>query len=145
MLTSKQTKYGWAMKLIIKNGYYKFYPSFVGEVKLFENKTGVRLYPCRDFWTFQSLVDISNQFFTHLQGTVCQLSHRTADANGIVIAQIAANLADDHWNGIGGKLDVHFNVEIIHRLDQANASDLKKIVHIFFSARKSLNDRKNQS
>lgn len=55
--------YGWAMKLIVKNGYYKFYPSFVGEIKLWENKTGVRLYPCRDFWTFESLVDFPNYSF----------------------------------------------------------------------------------
>lgn len=63
MLTSKQTKSGWDMKLIIDKGFYKFYPTFVGEVKLWENKTGVRLYPCRDFWTFETLVNFPNYSF----------------------------------------------------------------------------------
>lgn len=59
----KITMYGWAMRLIVKNGYYKFYPTFVGEVKLWENKTGIRLYPCRDFWTFESLKNFPNFSF----------------------------------------------------------------------------------
>lgn len=56
--------YGWAMKLIVKKGYYKFYPDFVGEIKLWENKNGVKLYPERDFWTFSQLKDIPNYSFT---------------------------------------------------------------------------------
>ena len=60
----KKGKSGWAMKLRIDKGFYKFYPTFVGEVKLWENKTGVRLYPCRDFWTFESLSKFPNFSFT---------------------------------------------------------------------------------
>lgn len=63
MLTRKQAKYGWAMKLIIDKGFYKFYPDFVGEVKLWQNKTGLSLYPMRDFWTFETLRKVPNYSF----------------------------------------------------------------------------------
>ena len=63
MLTRKQTMYGLAMKLIIDKGFYKFYPDFVGEVKLWQNKTGIMLYPMRDFWTFEILTKIPNYSF----------------------------------------------------------------------------------
>lgn len=52
------------MKLICNNGFYKFFPDFVGEIKLWENKNGVRLYHCEDFWTFQDLAEFPNFSFT---------------------------------------------------------------------------------
>lgn len=51
------------MKLRIKNGFYKFFPEYVGEIKLYENKTGLKLYPMRDFWTFQILTLVPNWSF----------------------------------------------------------------------------------
>lgn len=55
--------YGLAMKLICENGFYKFFPSFVGEVKLWENKNGIKLFKMRDFWTFQDLARFPNYSF----------------------------------------------------------------------------------
>ena len=52
------------MKLRCNNGFYKFYPDFVGEIKLWENKNGVRLYPREDFWTFKDLAEFPNFSFT---------------------------------------------------------------------------------
>lgn len=48
------------MKLICNNGFYKFYPDFVGEIKLFENKNGIKLYRRRDYWTFEALAEFPN-------------------------------------------------------------------------------------
>lgn len=44
------------MKLICNNGFYKFFPDFVGEIKLWENKNGIRLFRRGDYWTFEQLV-----------------------------------------------------------------------------------------
>lgn len=63
ILTPKLQKYGLDMKLICENGFYKFFPDFVGEIKLWENKNGIRLYKMRDFWTFQSLAEFPNYSF----------------------------------------------------------------------------------
>lgn len=62
-MTPKIQKYGLDMKLICENGFYKFFPDFVGEIKLWENKNGIRLYKMRDFWTFQSLAEFPNYSF----------------------------------------------------------------------------------
>lgn len=62
-MTPKLQKYGLDMKLICENGFYKFFPDFVGEVKLWEKKNGIRLYKVRDFWTFQSLAEFPNYSF----------------------------------------------------------------------------------
>lgn len=63
MLTPKIQMYGLDMKLICENGFYKFFPSFVGEVKLWENKNGIKLFKVRDFWTFESLASFPNYSF----------------------------------------------------------------------------------
>ena len=63
MLTPKLQKYGLDMKLICENGFYKFFPSFVGEVKLWENKNGTKLFKVRNFWTFESLANFPNYSF----------------------------------------------------------------------------------
>lgn len=51
------------MKLICENGFYKFFPDFVGEIKLWENKNGIRLFKVHDFWTFESLANFPNYSF----------------------------------------------------------------------------------
>lgn len=55
--------YGLVMKIICNKGFYKFFPSFVGEVKLWENKNGIRLFKVGDFWTFESLANFPNYSF----------------------------------------------------------------------------------
>ena len=49
--------------MICENGFYKFFPSFVGEVKLWETKNGTKLFKMRDFWTFESLANFPNYSF----------------------------------------------------------------------------------
>ena len=44
-----------------------------------------------------------------------------------------------HRHGIGGKTDVKIGIEVVNSLDKSYTSDLKKIVRILFSVRKTLN------
>lgn len=55
--------YGWAMKLICKYGFYKFFPDFVGELKLWEAKTGIKLFARDDYFTFAELSVFPNYSF----------------------------------------------------------------------------------
>lgn len=48
------------MRLICEKGFYKFFPDYIGEVKLWENKNGIKLYESRDFFTFQDLKSFPN-------------------------------------------------------------------------------------
>ena len=52
--------YGWDMRLICENGFYKFYPDYIGEVMLWENRNGIKLYNKGDFFTFKDLKDFPN-------------------------------------------------------------------------------------
>jgi hypothetical protein len=55
------------MRLICNKGFYKFFPDFIGEVKLWENKNGIRLYNRGEYWTFESLAKLPNySFMGHL-------------------------------------------------------------------------------
>lgn len=47
--------YGLRMKLICENGFYKFFPTFVGEILLWERKNGIKLFNAGNWWTFESL------------------------------------------------------------------------------------------
>ena len=60
-----------------------------------------------------------------------QIAQRAADAHGIIVAQMAANLADNHWYAIGGKADILIWIKVVDRLDQPNAADLEQIVDVF--------------
>ncbi len=51
------------MKLRIESGFYKYFPDYVGEIKLYEQRTGLKLYPMRNFWTFQILTLLPNYSF----------------------------------------------------------------------------------
>lgn len=84
MLTPKRLRYGWAMKLICEKGFYKFFPDFVGEIKLWESKNGTRLYKTKDFWTFESLAKFPNysfagQFFFDLIPAIKNYAGRPED------------------------------------------------------------------
>lgn len=48
------------MRLNCDNGYYKFFPSYVGEIMIFEIKNGVKLYPVKDYYTFKALAEFPN-------------------------------------------------------------------------------------
>ncbi len=63
-----------------------------------------------------------------------------ADADGVVVAQIAADFPDDHRDSVSGKFYTHGGVKIVNGFDQADAADLKKVVHIFMVAGKALDN-----
>ena len=50
-------------------------------------------------------------------------------AHGVVVAQIAANLPDDHGHGVGRKSHAQSRVEIVDGFHQADAAHLEQIVH----------------
>ena len=65
---------GWKMRLVCERGFYKFYPEYAGEVKLFQRKFGYSLYPCRDFYTFKALAEFPDySFIGHPIGNSLQI------------------------------------------------------------------------
>ena len=78
------------------------------------------------------------QGIPRIERLVRRIPEGAADADGIVVPQIASDLAQDHWHGISRELDVLSDVKVIDGLDQADASDLKQVVHIFIAAGKPL-------
>lgn len=55
--------YGWDMRIFCKNGYYKFYPQNIGDLKLFIDRTGFNLKPENDYYTFDTLQKLDNYIF----------------------------------------------------------------------------------
>ncbi len=51
------------MKIICQNGFYKFYPQNVAEIARFENKSGLELVRCDDYYTFPILAELPNFSF----------------------------------------------------------------------------------
>ena len=51
-------------------------------------------------------VHLGHQAVARLQGFIGGIAQAAADADGVVIPQIAADFADDHRHGIGGKAHV---------------------------------------
>lgn len=43
------------MRIICENGFYKFFPEKIAEVKRFQTKFGIELVPCEDYFTFPVL------------------------------------------------------------------------------------------
>jgi len=43
------------MKIICENGFYKFYPLNLADIRRFFEKYGTRLVECEDFYTFEAL------------------------------------------------------------------------------------------
>jgi hypothetical protein len=56
--------YGADMRVICELGFYKFFPDYIGEVMLWQNRNGTRLYPKDDYFTFEALKDFQNYSFT---------------------------------------------------------------------------------
>ena len=51
------------MRIFCKNGYYKFYPQNIGDLKFFTEATGFKLKPEKDYYTFDTLADLDNYIF----------------------------------------------------------------------------------
>lgn len=95
------------MKIICKNGYYKFYPQKTGDLTLY----GQKLVPLKDYFTFPSLAElpkysIQNQLFWGIipaEKTFCgrpeellKVNNLTfnLDLNTITPTRLVLNLAD---------------------------------------------------
>lgn len=76
------------MKIICKNGFYKFFPAYVGEIRLWENRNGTKLFPVRDFWTFESLAKLPDYSFKgHLLSDLILASENFAGLPEEVLAK----------------------------------------------------------
>lgn len=51
------------MRIICENGFYKFFPEKIAEVKRFQTKFGVELVECEDYFTFPVLAALPNYSF----------------------------------------------------------------------------------
>ena len=87
---------------------------------------------------------LGHQLLPRLQNVVRGIPHTAADADGAVVPQITPDLADDHWNAVGGEPHVLIDIKPVDGLDEADAAYLKKIVHILAAAQKALNHRQHQ-
>lgn len=55
--------YGWAMRIICRNGYYKFFPEDTGALKFFSEQNGFNLKPEKDYFTFDTLQELDGYIF----------------------------------------------------------------------------------
>jgi hypothetical protein len=51
------------MRIVCENGFYKFFPHYVGDIRRFSNKYGVELVQCEDYFTFKILAELPNYSF----------------------------------------------------------------------------------
>ena len=84
------------------------------------------------------------QAVARTKGFVRRVAHGAADADGVVVAQIAADFADDHRHGVGREADVLRHVEVVQRLHQPDAPDLKEVIDVFAAPGKALDDGQYQ-
>ena len=80
----------------------------------------------------------AGELFSGIEGFICGVPEGAADADGVVVTQIAAYLAKDHGYRIGGKFYILGNIEIVNGFDKADAADLKEIIDIFLASGKTL-------
>ena len=51
------------MRILCKNGYYKFFPTDIGGLKFFSELYGFNLKPENDYYTFEALQELNNYIF----------------------------------------------------------------------------------
>ena len=71
---------------------------------------------------------------------VGSVTEGTAHTDTIVVAQISADLPDDHWNCVSGELHVHRWVKIINGFDQSDTANLEQVIHVFVVAGETFDD-----
>ena len=69
---------------------------------------------------------------------VGQVADGAADPHGVVVPQVALDLADDHRHAVGREPHVLRRVKVVDGLDEPDAPDLKQVVHVLAAARKPL-------
>ena len=120
---------------------------------------GYRLYDClhRTVYVFPCLpyffrnflrcrlpfLDL-DQLFPRLQCPIGKIANRAADPNGVIIAKIPTDLADNHGDSISGEFHIQVQIKVIDSLHKPDTTNLKQIIHTFISVGKSLNDAQNQ-
>ena len=87
---------------------------------------------------------VGHELFTRLQHLIGRVAHGARDADGAVVAQIAADLSDDHRHAVGRKAHVLADVEVVDGFDEPDAADLKQVVDVLAPPEKALDDRQHQ-
>ena len=75
--------------------------------------------------------------FSGIDCLICNITQRAADTDTVIVTQVAADLPNDHWNRISGKLYLQGCIEIVDCLDQTDAADLKQVIGIFITVLKT--------
>lgn len=85
------------MKIICINGFYKFYPENIGDVKRFQIKYGVSLVQCENYFTFETLAKLPNySFIGHpYSGSIVGLANYAGNRQEVMTA-----------NGLSWRLDL---------------------------------------
>ena len=84
------------------------------------------------------------QSVARLQGLVGGVAHRAAHADGVVVAQVAPDLADDHRHGVGGEAHVLCYVKVVKRLDQPDTANLEQVIHVLRAVVEALEHAEHQ-
>ena len=126
------------MRIICRNGFYKFFPQEIGEIRRFETKYGLDLVQCEDYFTFQVLADLPNySFVAHpysgvLLGTANYAGSReeVLAANGYTFYQATKGLVLK--GSFLKKMDYEYsNFLFMTTLPQAYCYDLNGIISGF--------------
>ena len=88
---------------------------------------------------------LADECFFGLQGTISGVPHGARDADCAVIAQITANLTNNHGHSVGRKAHIEITIKIVDGFDQTDAADLKQIVHRLAASVEALDDREHQT
>lgn len=120
------------MRIICENGFYKFFPDIISELRRFIDKYGVDLVECEDFFTFEVLANLPNFSFIGqnysgiIPGVVNYAAKRekVMAANGFTYHQAIKGLAPISLFTPANRMDYSFsNYIIMDSLPQAYFSD----------------------
>ena len=87
---------------------------------------------------------LADERLLSLQSAVRRVAQAARDSHGTVVAQVAADFADDHRYGVGGEAHAEFGIKIVDGFHQADAPDLKQVVRRFAATLKPLNNAEHQ-
>ena len=80
-----------------------------------------------------------------LERLVGGVAQGARDADGVVVPQVAPDLADDHRHAVGAQAHVHAQIEVVQALHQADAAHLKQVVHVLAPIVKALQHAQHQA
>ena len=94
--------------------------------------------PGGDFGELRLAPVLLLQLLPRLHRMVGQVADGAADPHGVVVPQVALDLADDHRHAVGREPHVLRRVKVVDGLDEPDTPDLKQVVHVLAAARKPL-------